>query len=93
MKVSVRFYGHLADLVEQKTKLIVDLIEGATISNLLDELLKHSKFKQHLLNESGELESEITFLKNGREIKFLQGIETVLESNDEIQIFPLVAGG
>ncbi|MFW9845028.1 MAG: ubiquitin-like small modifier protein 1 [Candidatus Thorarchaeota archaeon] len=93
MNISVRFYGHLGDLIGKKSKIEFDLKDNATFSCLLDELLKDPKIKLHLLDESGELKSDITFMKNGREIKFLQGLETVLESGDEISIFPLVAGG
>ena len=63
------------------------------VSHLLDELLLDSKIKMHLIDETGKLKSDITFLKNGREIKFLNGLDTILESDDEISIFPLVAGG
>ena len=93
MKVSVRFYSHLGDLVGKKSKIDFDLEDGSTISHLLAELVQESRIKLHLLDEGGELKSDITFMKNGREIKFLKGLDTVLESGDEIQIFPLVAGG
>jgi len=93
MKVSVKFYAHLGDLVNKKSKIEFDLMDGATISHLLDELLLDSKIKNHLLDSNGELKSDITLLKNGREIKFLNGMETALESGDEISIFPMVAGG
>ncbi|TFH09750.1 MAG: MoaD family protein [Candidatus Thorarchaeota archaeon] len=93
MKVSVKFYAHLGDLVDKKTKIEFDLVDGATISHLLEELFLDSKIKKHLLDDRGNLNSNITILKNGREIKFLDGIETLLESGDEISIFPLVAGG
>ncbi|MBE0525644.1 MoaD family protein [Candidatus Thorarchaeota archaeon] len=93
MKVSVKFYAHLRDLVDRKSKIEFDFKEGATISHLLDELFLDSKIKKHLSDEHGHLNSDITILRNGREIKFLNGIETLLESGDEISIFPLVAGG
>jgi molybdopterin synthase sulfur carrier subunit len=93
MKVSVRFYSHLGDLVGRKSKMEFDLRDDATMYHLLDTLLENSKIKQHLLDENGELNSDITFMKNGREINFLNGLDTLLESGDEISIFPLVAGG
>ena len=71
----------------------MDLEEGATISHLLEELLQDSLIRSVLLEENQEIKSEITILKNGREIKFLEGMETVLESGDEIAVFPAVAGG
>lgn len=93
MKVSVRFYSHLADLVGKKSKMEFDLKDGVTISTLLDELLQDPKIKQHLLDERGELNSDITILKNGREIRYLDGLKTSLTADDEIAIFPMVAGG
>ena len=93
MKVSVKFYAHLGDLVDRKEKIEFDMKDGATISHLLDELVLDAKIKMHLLDKTGELKSDIAFLKNGREIKLLNGIDTILESDDEISIFPLVAGG
>ena len=93
VKVLVKFYSHLGDLVDRKEKIEFDLTDGATISHLLDELILDSKIKMHILDKAGELKSDITFLKNGREIKFLNGLDTILDSDDEISIFPLVAGG
>ncbi len=93
MKVSVKFYAHLRDLVDKKSKLEFELKDGATVSLLLDELLLDGKVKQHLLDDQGELKSDITILRNGREIKFLDGMQTELVSGDEISIFPLVTGG
>jgi molybdopterin synthase sulfur carrier subunit len=93
MKVAVTFYAYLREQVGDKSKLEIDLEEGATVSHLMDELCSDSTIKEILLDESQELKSEITVLINGREIKFLKGIETEITSGDEISIFPLVAGG
>ena len=46
-----------------------------------------------IYDENQELKPEITLLKNGREIKFLDGMDTVLDSGDVISVFPIVAGG
>ncbi|MGY5857773.1 MAG: ubiquitin-like small modifier protein 1 [Candidatus Thorarchaeota archaeon] len=93
MKVSVKFYAHLGDLVGKKSKMEIELQEDATVSHLLDILLIDSKIKEHMLDEKGEVKSDITIMQNGREIKFLDGLDTILNPDDEIQIFPVVAGG
>jgi MoaD family protein len=93
MKVRVRFYAHLRDLVDKKSIVELDVEEGATISMLLDELLQDLQIKEALLDKNQELKSEITILKNGREIKFLAGMDTELGQGDEIAFFPRVAGG
>ena len=93
MRITVRFYGHLRDLVGEKSLGEYDLEERATVSILVDELLLDPVIKTAILDESQELKPEITLLKNGREIKFLDGTDTKLESGDVISIFPIVAGG
>jgi len=93
MNVSVKFFAQLRDLTGKKTKIEFDLDEGATISHLLEELYQDSKIKKAMLDENGQINSDITILQNGREIRFLEGMDTTLNSGDEISIFPLVVGG
>ena len=42
---------------------------------------------------SAELSDAIIILVNGRNVLYLQGLDTPLEADDEVSIFPLVAGG
>ena len=39
------------------------------------------------------LGGEIIILVNGRNVLYLEGIDTPLKASDEISIFPMVAGG
>ena len=93
MKVKVKFYAHLPDLVGKKEINEVDCEEGATISTLLDWLFMDLKIKDALFDQEQKIKSNISILKNGREIKFLDGLETSVNSGDEIAVFPLVVGG
>ena len=93
MKVTVKFYAYLRDQVGGNEKVELDLEDDATIAQLLDELFLDPQIKEAILNDTQEIKSDITLLKDGREIKFLDGIETELDPGDEIAIFPLVAGG
>jgi molybdopterin synthase sulfur carrier subunit len=40
-----------------------------------------------------ELNGEIIILVNGRNVLYLQGLDTPLKADDEVSIFPMVAGG
>ena len=62
MKVTVKFYAHLRDLVGKKTIVEVDLEEGATISQLLEELFLDSQIKEALLDKNQEIKSEHNYL-------------------------------
>ncbi|TFG28327.1 MoaD/ThiS family protein [Candidatus Thorarchaeota archaeon] len=93
MHVFVQFYAHLRDLLEKREKIEIELDHNATVSQLLDVLILDEKIREHLFDDAQKLNSEITVLINGREIKFLEGIDTVLKEGDSVSIFPMVAGG
>jgi molybdopterin synthase sulfur carrier subunit len=93
MKVKVKFFANLCDLIGKKEIDEVECEEGASISMLIDKLVLDPKIKSALIDENQRVKPEITILKNGREIKFLAHLETQLNSGDEIAIFPLVVGG
>lgn len=93
MKVKVRFFAHLRDLTGKRVTDEVDCGEGATVSMLLDSLSSDSRIRAVLFDENQRIRPDITILKNGREIRLLQGMQTRLRSGDEIAIFPMVAGG
>ncbi|MHA2141002.1 MAG: ubiquitin-like small modifier protein 1 [Candidatus Thorarchaeota archaeon] len=93
MRITVRFYATLRDLTGKKAPIEVDLDEGATVSNLLDALFMDSAIRDVIADENQNVKSDITILRNGREIRFLDDINTELSSGDEISIFPLISGG
>lgn len=41
----------------------------------------------------GDLHREIIILVNGRNVLYLNGLDTPLATDDEVSIFPMVAGG
>ena len=49
--------------------------------------------EKHKGAKKNKLRDQITILKNGREIRFLSGLETKLENGNEISVFPPVHGG
>ena len=67
--------------------------EGATIKNLFTKIFKMYKLKKIILDEKNEINSYINVLKNGRNIKYIDGINTILSDGDVIAFFPPVAGG
>jgi molybdopterin synthase sulfur carrier subunit len=93
MKVKVRFFGHLHDLMGKRAVSEIDLNDDATISTLLDKLCLDSSIRSTLFDESQQLRSNISILKNGREITFLENLDTPLSLGDEVSVFPLVVGG
>ncbi len=93
IRVTVKFYAHLRDQIGGISTLQLDLEDSARVSLVLDKLCENTKIRKALLKEDNTVKDDITLLKNGREIKFLDGLDTTLVEGDEIAIFPLVAGG
>lgn len=93
MKVTVKFYAYLPDKIGGYSVIELYLENSAKVSHVLSKLCENVKIREVLLGENQELKDDITLLKNGREIKFLDGLNTSLDEGDVIAVFPLVAGG
>jgi molybdopterin-synthase adenylyltransferase len=69
-----------------------------TASTLSEAFAKISEqmgdeFKRRVLNPDGSPRSLINIYINGKNMRFLGGMETVLKDGDEIYVLPAVAGG
>ncbi len=93
MKVSVRFYAYLVDLIQNKNDIEIQLEEGSNIMDLLEEIFKFYDIRNKIMEDTHTLKNWVTILINGRELKFLSGLKTILKQNDKISIFPPVVGG
>ena len=52
------------------------------------------KFADRILYHEGEdIDHQVIFLLNGRNIDFLQGRDTMIQENDVVSLFPRIAGG
>ena len=68
--------------------------EAASIGEVIGSL--ESQFpgmKERLVDETGEIRYFVNLYLNGEDVRFLQGMDTTIESGDEISIVPAVAGG
>ena len=70
-------------------------LEADTIANAIEILSEKygEKFKQKLLEEDGKPRAVINFYVNGKNIQFLNNLNTVLSDGDEILLLPAVSGG
>ncbi len=92
--MKVNFYANLRALVGSKTVEVV-LEPGGRVSSLLDCLVERfPALRPRLLDEHGALYSQVHVFINGHDVLFLpEKIETVLNPEDKLDIFPPVGGG
>lgn len=91
LKMIIKFFAFFRDYTGTK-----DIrMEGcSTLKELLDKLcIRYGRHFAEKVYSGDELGDDVIILVNGRHIEHLQGIQTALSENDEISIFPKVAGG
>jgi len=91
-KVKVKLFGDLQEAFQEREGEI-ELERAPNIRGLLDLLCNSYERRQKIFDQSGQIRSDINILKNGRNIYFLDGIQTELKKGDTIAIFPPIFGG
>lgn len=87
MPVTLRVYATLIELVGTRVREV-----PISIGETIEELLRKTGLYDTVV-ENGKVRSMYKILVNGRDIEFLNGLETKLKDGDVIDIFPPVAGG
>lgn len=90
--ITVKSFATLREIMDAQIQ--VDLPRGATVHLLLAELTtRYSGLDAMIFTSPGTLRNLVNILKNGRNIHFLDGLDTLLADGDLIALFPPVAGG
>jgi sulfur-carrier protein len=68
--------------------------QGASVREILRDLeTQFQGFTQNLYAEDGDLKPFINIYVNEEDIRFLQDLDTPVQSNDTVTILPAIAGG
>ena len=84
-----------ADLAETADARHVTVDSDAeTAGEALDALLDDKPvLRERVLDESGNLASHVTLLRNGENVAAAEGLATPVAPEDELALFPPVSGG
>jgi len=70
-----------------------ELDPSSTVRQLLARLCTTDRQRERIFQSPETVRKDVTILRNGRNINFLNGLETQLRAEDKLAIFPPVAGG
>jgi molybdopterin synthase sulfur carrier subunit len=68
-------------------------VSGATIREALENLCLDNEMLRAAIFDGNELRPHVRVLVNGHDCELAQGLETTVSEDDQIAVFPPIAGG
>jgi molybdopterin converting factor small subunit len=92
--IKINFLSLLADITKIK-EFNLSVQEKTTIREVLDTLISKfgDEFKRTVLKSPDSLSKYIILGLNGKDIRTLNYLETIVNHHDEILLLPAIAGG
>jgi molybdopterin synthase sulfur carrier subunit len=89
-----KLFADLAEVAGDK-RVTVEVESGATVTDALAALLEaRPALETRVLDDDGELADHINILQNGENVFATgQGLQTHIDQDDELAMFPPVSGG
>ena len=91
--MNVRVYATLRPIVGGPIAQL-SIGPGDTFRQLIDEMLvRWPALNRELLDKQGAVRNNIHIFLNGRDVRYLDGLDMAIPENADICIFPPVGGG
>ena len=92
--MKVHFHATLRQITGRRS-VEFDLPAGTTVDGLLAAVVeRYPEMREKLLHEDGTLRGNVHVFINGRDAPYLdRKLDTRLEEEDTVDLFPAVAGG
>jgi len=90
----VRLYATLRARAGGVRDVEIDWRSGASVGDAIRELIaRKPNLEGYIIDAAGRVVPYVSVFIEGRDIRYLDGLATVLADQQEIAIFPPVAGG
>lgn len=67
--------------------------QGSSLTEVLNDLYQNYPALKEQIQPGGELSRFINIYVNDQDVRYLQGLETVVGANDTVILLPAMAGG
>ena len=92
--VQVKVYATLRPILGGTVVPLEQTGPGSTVRELVAEMVaRWPGLRPEMVDEQGNLLQRIQIMVNGRNIRYLNGLDTVLTETSSVAIFPPVGGG
>ncbi len=92
--MEIKVYATLRAVMGGKS-VHLDNVSDITVAQMLQELYaKYPTLRSELfINNGDKLHPAIHILINGRDMRYINGMETIITIEDDVRMFPPVGGG
>jgi molybdopterin synthase sulfur carrier subunit len=89
----LKLFATLRDIVGKK-EMTVPFRAGQTVRDLLDSIAEiHPELGREIMTDDGELTGLVHVMVHGRNIQWLDGLDTTIKEDDILVLMPPSAGG
>jgi len=90
----VQLYATLRPRADGERRIDIAWTPGARVGDVIRELIiRKPGLQGYILDDGGAVVPYVSVFLDGRDIRYLEGLETILDGHIELAIFPPVAGG
>ena len=90
----VQLYATLRPRADDERRIEIAWGPHARVGDVIRELIARKPgLRGYILDDAGAVVPYVSVFLDGRDIRYLDGLDTVLDGHTELAIFPPVAGG
>jgi len=91
--MEIRLYATLRQVTGTKT-VVVETHPGQTVGDALRALVAaHPRLSSSIWHDDGTLAGHVAVMLDGRDIRHLKGVDTLIGDAQHLDVFPPVGGG
>ncbi len=94
MEVKIEYLSLMSDITKQQEDS-VQIEDNSTVKHVIEKLVEKygENLEKNIYTPSRKLSAYIIVVLNGKDIRTMEGLETKVNSGDELTFIPAIAGG